>query len=171
MWRCGGVALFLMWDCPDNPSSASDVIEGRLVEIGLRVLELGGDVVIDFGLWGRDERSALRRAAADRVAAVEVRYLELPPDEQWRRIHRRQAQEPHTTWPMPDAEVAAWTAGFDVPTAGEVDGTEPIDSPPNGFASWDACARTAGRRPSSEVRLAHVGRASKPRPVAPSLGG
>lgn len=34
-----------------NPSSASDVIEGRLIHIGLRVLELKSNVVIDFGLW------------------------------------------------------------------------------------------------------------------------
>ncbi|HRD63112.1 MAG TPA: ATP-binding protein, partial [Nocardioides sp.] len=55
-----------------NPPAAQAVIEGRLVEIGLRALELGTDVVIDFGLWGRDERSALRRAAADRGAGVEL---------------------------------------------------------------------------------------------------
>lgn len=35
----------------ENPPSASDVIEGRLVQIGLRALELGVSVVIDFGLW------------------------------------------------------------------------------------------------------------------------
>ena len=33
----------------DNPPAAGDVIEGRLVEIGLRGLELGIDVIIDFG--------------------------------------------------------------------------------------------------------------------------
>ena len=49
-----------------SPPSASDVIEGRLIDIGLRALELGNNVLIDFGLWGRDERSALRRAAAGR---------------------------------------------------------------------------------------------------------
>jgi len=53
-----------------NPSSASDVIEGRLIEIGLRALELGNNVVIDFGLWGREERSALRQAAAQLGAVV-----------------------------------------------------------------------------------------------------
>src|SRR4051812_8303882 len=63
----------------ENPTSASDVIEGRLIEIGLRALELGSDVIIDFGLWGRDERSALRQAAADRGAVVEMRYLRSHP--------------------------------------------------------------------------------------------
>lgn len=122
---------------PENPSAASDVIEGRLVEIGLRALELGTDVVIDFGLWGRDERSALRQAAADRGARVELHYCDVPPDEQRRRLDRRQADEPHTTWPMSDAELAAAADIFSVPTPGEVDGTEAIDDPPAGFVTWD----------------------------------
>ena len=50
---------------PENPGSASAVIEGRLVRLGMRALELGTNVVLDFGLWSRDERSALRQAAAD----------------------------------------------------------------------------------------------------------
>src|ERR1700712_3312029 len=41
---------------PTNPPSASDVIEGRLIAIALRALELGVNVVVDFGLWSRDER-------------------------------------------------------------------------------------------------------------------
>lgn len=120
----------------ENPSEASDVIEGRLVDIGLRALELGISVVIDFGLWGRDERSSLRQAAADLGAAVELRYFELDPDEQRRRIDQRQAEEPHTTWHMTDEEMAGWAAIISVPTPGERDGTEPIDAPPEGFATW-----------------------------------
>jgi predicted kinase len=38
----------------ENPRSAQEVIEGRLIQIGLRALELGTNVVIDYGLWGRD---------------------------------------------------------------------------------------------------------------------
>ena len=49
----------------ENPASASDVIEGRLINIALHTLELGVSVVVDYGLWGRDERSALRQAAAE----------------------------------------------------------------------------------------------------------
>jgi len=105
----------------ENPSSASDVIEGRLIEIGLRALELGVDVVIDFGLWGRDERSALRQAAADRDARVEMHYLELSPAEQRRRLDQRQAEEPHTTWAISEDELAGWSEIVQVPTPGEVD--------------------------------------------------
>jgi predicted kinase len=121
----------------ENPPSASDVIEGRLIEIGLRALELGNDVVIDFGLWSRDERSALRQAAADRGAVVQLHYFETTPAEQRSRLDRRQAEAPHATWPMSDEELAAWAARFEVPTRGELDGSEPVDDPPAGFASWD----------------------------------
>jgi predicted kinase len=121
----------------ENPPSASDVIEGRLIDVGLRCLELGIDVVIDYGLWGRDERSALRQAAADRGATVVMYYFEVSADEQRRRLDRRQAAEPHTTWPMSAEELAEWAGTIQVPTPGELDGSEPIDEPPAGFASWD----------------------------------
>jgi predicted kinase len=124
-----------------NSSAASAVIEGRLVEIGLRALEIGVDVVIDFGLWGRDERSALRQAAVDRRAAVELRYCELTPAEERRRLDQRQAEAPDVTWPMSDEELAHWAGIMDVPTPGELDGSEPIERPPTGFATWDEWRR------------------------------
>ncbi|MEW2442603.1 AAA family ATPase [Micromonospora marina] len=120
-----------------NPPSTSDVIEGRLIEIALRTLELGVNVVIDFGLWGRDERSALRSVAADLGASVTMRYFQLTPTEQRRRLDRRLAEEPHTTWHMSDQELATWAAMMSVPTPGELDGSEPVDDPPAGFATWD----------------------------------
>ena len=125
----------------DNPSAASDVIEGRLVDVGLRGLELGVDVVIDFGLWGRDERSALRQAAADLGAAVEMCYLDVPLEEQRRRIDRRLAEEPHTTWHLTEEELAEHAAIISVPTPGELDGSEPVDDPPAGFDTWEQWRR------------------------------
>lgn len=121
---------------PANPREATAVIESRLIEIALRALELGINVVIDFGLWSRDERSALRQAAADLGAAVEMRYCELTPTEQRRRLDQRQAEEPRTTWQMTDQELTEWAAMFSVPTPSELDGSEPIDEPPTGFATW-----------------------------------
>ena len=121
----------------DNPPAAQDVIEGRLVQIGLRALELGNNVVIDYGLWGRDERSALRQAAADRDALVEMVYFDLTPAEQRRRLDQRVAEESHTTWDMSDDELAEWAANIDVPTPGELDGSELLDDPPAGYTTWD----------------------------------
>lgn len=120
----------------ENPPAAQDVIEGRLIQVGLRALDLGINVVIDYGLWSRDERSALRQAAADLGARVEMRYFELTPAEQRRRLDQRQAEAPDTTWPMSDEELAEWASAIDVPSPGELDGSEPIDDPPAGFATW-----------------------------------
>ena len=121
----------------ENPRSATDVIEGRLIAIGLRALELGCNVVIDFGLWSRDERSALRQAAADRDAYAKMFYFEASGAEQRRRLDQRQTDAPYSTWPMSDEQLARWARKFQVPTPGELDGSEPIDKPPSGFASWD----------------------------------
>ncbi|MBW4700505.1 ATP-binding protein [Micromonospora sp. RL09-050-HVF-A] len=121
---------------PGNPPLAGAVIEGRLIQIALRALELGTNVVLDYGLWDRNERSALRRAALDVGATVELHYFALSPSEQRKRRDQRQAEEPHTTWPMSDGELVEWAARFDVPTPGELDGGEPIDDPPAGFPTW-----------------------------------
>jgi len=134
----------------ENPPSAQDVIEGRLIEIGLRVLELGTNVVIDEGLWSRDERSALRQAAADRGASVEMRYFEVTPAEQRRRLDQRQAEAPHTTWPMSDEELAEWAATFDIPTPGELDGSEAMGDPGPDSRRGTSGVCIAGRRRSTD---------------------
>ncbi len=119
-----------------NPASASDVIEGRLIQIGMRSLSLGINVVIDFGVWSRDERSALRQAAADVGAAVVICYFELTPTEQRKRLDQRLAEAPHETWPISDQELTEWASRFDVPTSAELDGSEPVGDPPGAFSTW-----------------------------------
>ena len=126
---------------PENPSSASDVIEGRLIQLGIRALELGIDVVLDFGLWSRDERSALRQAAADAGASVVMFYFEVAPDEQRDRLEQRLAEAPHETWPISDDELAQYAVKFEIPSAAELDGSEPIGQPPDGFATWSEWRR------------------------------
>src|SRR6478672_11992229 len=113
----------------ENPAPAQDVIEGRLIQIGLRALELGTNVVIDYGLWGRHERSALRQAARDLGARVEMHYFELTPTEQRSRLGQRLAEASHTTWHISDEELVEWAAKIDIPTPGELDGSEPVDDP------------------------------------------
>jgi predicted kinase len=125
----------------ENPTSASDVIEGRLIRLGIRALGLGTNVVLDFGLWSRDERSALRQAAADVGASVVMSYFELDPEEQRGRLEQRLAEAPHDTWPISDRELAEFAVKFEIPTASELDGSEPVGRPPDGFANWDDWSR------------------------------
>ena len=122
----------------ENPSNSSDVIEGRLIQIGMRGLELGINVVIDFGLWSRDERSALRQAAGDLGANVVMLYLSVAPDEQRKRLENRLEEDPNSSWPMSDEDLDTYAAIFQTPTPGEVDGSEPVDDVPAGFTDWQA---------------------------------
>jgi predicted kinase len=110
-------------------------LEGRLISVALQALRLGTSVVLDFGLWGRDERSALRWLARSAGASCQVVYLPVDKDVQLARIVHRQETTPHQTFPMSEADVDAWREQFQVPDAAELDGDE-IPSPPPGWPGW-----------------------------------
>ena len=111
------------------------VLEGRLISAALQALRLGTSVVLDYGLWGRDERSALRWLARSAGAACQVVYLPVDKDVQLVRIAHRQETTPHQTFPMTEAEVDAWRGQFQEPDADELNGAE-IPAPPEGWPGW-----------------------------------
>ena len=111
-----------------------DVLEARLIRLALDMLRLGVSVVLDFGFWGRDERSALLAIAADCGANGEVVYLPVDPVSQWQRISQRWMATPHLTFPITQGELDAWREQFEEPTAAELAGTWP--DPPSGCPSW-----------------------------------
>jgi predicted kinase len=127
------------WMIPLFGDSMADgkrfVLEGRLISVALQALLLGTSVVLDFGLWGRDERSALRWLARSAGAGCQVIYLPVDQDVQLARIAHRQATEPHQTFPMTEADVDQWRKQFQVPGAAELDGGE-IPGPPAGWPGW-----------------------------------
>jgi predicted kinase len=73
-------------------------LEGRLISVALQALRLGTSVVLDFGLWGRDERWALRWLAHSAGASCRVIYLPVDKDVQLARIAHRHKTTPHQTW-------------------------------------------------------------------------
>jgi predicted kinase len=74
------------WMIPLFGDSMADgkrwLLEGRLISLALQALRLGTSVVLDYGLWGRDERSALRWLARSAGAACQVAYLPVDKDVQ-----------------------------------------------------------------------------------------
>lgn len=111
------------------------VLEGRLISVALQALRLGTSVVLDFGLWSRDERSALRWLARSVGASCHVVYLPVDKDVQLTRVANRQETTPHQTFPMSEADLDAWREQFQVPDAAELDGGE-IPTPPAGWPNW-----------------------------------
>jgi len=108
------------------------VLEGRLISIALQALRLGTSVVLDYGLSGRDERSALRWLARSAGASCQVIYLPVDKDVQLARIAAREATAPHQTFPMSEADVDQWREQFQASEAAELGGGEIPSSP----AGW-----------------------------------
>lgn len=131
-----------------QPDGKRDLLEGRLITLALDALRVGTSVVLDFGLWSRDERSALRWLAREAGASCRTVYLPVDPDVQLDRIVHRQETAPHTTFPMTRSDLDEWRARFEEPDAAELRG-EPVPDPPHGWATW---ARWAGDRWPSLVR-------------------
>ena len=123
----------------ENPPDQRDLVEGKLVELGMRAAQLGIDVVFDFGFWGRDERSALRWIAATLNVHSRVVYLPIDHEEQRRRVRRRFETTPHQTFTMSDAELEQWRAQFQAPDDEEQRGTA-LPPVPAGYATWSQWA-------------------------------
>jgi predicted kinase len=66
-------------------------IHEQVEEIWLRCLELGLDVVLDFGFWTRQERDETRAKIIALGAEARLYRLTCPEDEAWRRIEKRNA--------------------------------------------------------------------------------
>ena len=128
-----------------QPDGKRDVLEGLLIQVALRMLRLGTSVVLDFGLWSRDERSALRWLARSAGASCRVVYLAVDRDVQRTRVAYRQATAPHRTFPMTEADLDQWREQFQVPDVPEQSGGT-IPPPPAGWPGWPEWA--ADRWPS-----------------------
>ena len=123
----------------EQPEGKRNVVEGRLIWVALSALRLGVDVVLDFGVWAKVERSALRALAASVGATSELVYLPVDAEEQWRRVQARALTDSATTFPMTRADLDRWWPLFQPPDPTEL-GTAELDPSPDGFDSWGAWA-------------------------------
>jgi predicted kinase len=114
-----------------------DVLEGRFIWLAMRALEHGMSVVLDFGVWARDERSALKHLAFKIGAECELVYTPIDPDEQMRRVEARFATAPETTFVITEGDLAQWRNEFQEPDQQELCSPEP-GLLPEGFMSWEA---------------------------------
>ena len=121
----------------EQPEGKRNVLEGRLIWLALSALRVGTNVVLDFGVWARVERSALRALAASVGATCELVHLDVDLDEQWRRVQARSHTAAETTFAMTKADLEGWRQRFEPPDAAELAGAD-LDPPPPGFESWEA---------------------------------
>ena len=116
-----------------------NVLEGRFIATALSALRLGFNVVLDFGVWAKDERTALRWLASTAGADCKLVYSAIDEAEQQERVRRRFATAPESTFPMTEADLAEFRMIFQTPDEDELNGST-LDPPPSGFDSWSAWA-------------------------------
>ncbi|MFB6893005.1 AAA family ATPase [Kitasatospora sp. NPDC056327] len=122
-----------------------DVLEGRLLSLALDALRLGTNVVLDFGCWSRDERSAIRGLAESTGAVCRLVYVPVDEATQRARIAHRWSTAPEDTFPVSEADLARWRTQFEPPDEAELLG-HGTDAPPAGWPGWAEWA--ADRWPS-----------------------
>ena len=80
----------------------------------------GLTVVVEWGVWSRAEREVARIEARAAGAAIELRYLDVPKDELWRRLDARN-RRPAFGWTRIDrSSLDEWWELFEPPTADEL---------------------------------------------------
>jgi len=103
-----------------HDGSVRDRMETIFWSLSQRLLALGLSVVLESGFWLRADRDAKRLGARALGVAVELRYLEVPLDERWRRISLRNQRPPWSQSPITRQQLAGWDGFFEVPGPDEM---------------------------------------------------
>ena len=119
-----------MWALGSSPwdGVTQERVELVLWNLAQDMLRLGVSVVLDFGLWGRDERDEMRSVARRLGVGVELHYVHAPIDELWRRIEARNAVPQWEAAPILRAHLDEWAAVFQEPDTAEL---ALFDAPPD----------------------------------------
>jgi predicted kinase len=100
------------------------LIEAILWNIASRALELGTNVILDFGFWAREEREDYRSRAKHLGASSEVHYLDVSEDELLRRLEERNSRPLQESFLISEEAMRPWIAFFQKPTPDELERRE-----------------------------------------------
>jgi predicted kinase len=97
-----------------------DLVEAVLWDLAARVLELGVDVILDFGFWTRAERENFRGRAMRLRARSEVHFADASEAELLSRVRERNGRRPEGTFVITEEQIVAWAKLFEPPTPDEL---------------------------------------------------
>ena len=96
------------------------LIEAMLWNIASRALELGTNVILDFGFWAREEREDFRLRAKRLGASSEVHFLDVSEEELLKRLTVRNSQPSQEYFFISTEMMKPWIAFFQKPTEDEL---------------------------------------------------
>jgi predicted kinase len=116
--------------CPDEWMMSSGIdlwadsvrsqIEDFQFELALELLRAGVNVIIEWGVWAREERDRLRDAARAIGSPVELRFVTAPIEELWRRIVQRDLEGRWGSRSITPEDVQEWSKIYEAPTGEEM---------------------------------------------------
>ena len=100
------------------------LIEAMLWKIASRALELGTNVILDFGFCAREEREDYRLRAKDLGASSEVHFLDVPEEELLRRLAVRTSKPSQESFHISEESMIPWIEFVQSPTLEELERRE-----------------------------------------------
>jgi predicted kinase len=94
-------------------ATARSLVESQLTSLATDLLRLGQHVVLEHGGWREEERAEMLSDARDAGAAVEILVLDLPVDELWSRLERRNGMRGEVV--ILREQLEHYAAGFERP--------------------------------------------------------
>jgi len=107
-------------DTLDRWTNAHDRVEKIQWQIAERALSLGISVVLDFGVWSREEREDFRTRAAGVSARSELIFLDEPLDVLKERVSTRNEIPEQAAYPISEADLDEWWQRFERPSPDEL---------------------------------------------------
>jgi predicted kinase len=95
-------------------------VEAEQWRLAARALQLGVDVVLDFGVWSRSERDSFRQRARTAGARTVLHFLDVPREELRRRLKARSAERAPGAVDVDDAQLDSYIAWLERPTPEEL---------------------------------------------------
>ena len=98
-----------------------DRVERVMWTVAERALKLGVSVILDFGLWAREERDCLRRQAERLGVGFKIHFMDVPLDELCRRLEvRNERVGQDAVFRVTRADVEQWAQWFEPPVDEEL---------------------------------------------------
>lgn len=95
-------------------------IEQIMWDVAERALSLGVSVILDFGFWAREEREEFRVRARRLGVGFRIHYMDVPKEELFRRLERRNADPGKGSFAIPPECLEEWSQLFEPPDAEEL---------------------------------------------------
>jgi predicted kinase len=118
--RLFGMDFTLDFQHPEH-DARHGLIESMMWDVATRALQLGTNVILDFGFWGKSEREDYRARATELGANTIIHFLNVPEQVLLERLEIRNANLPAGTFQIPAAKLREWMQIFQAPSLDELE--------------------------------------------------